>query len=117
MILTYAKINRPTYWSRWGNKECIKMAEIQKQQNTNDYVPKCELWTVCQNIDAIRYIMQDIEEDYFLPLNPKSEDDKIKILWDFGRMRAKAHAVSLMVDEIRTALKKNDVFAYSDKTA
>lgn len=93
------------------------MTEIQKQQNINDYVPKCELWTVCQNIDAIRYIMQDIEEDYFLPLNPKSEDDKIKILWDFGRMRAKAHAVSLMVDEIRTALKKNDVFVYSDKTA
>ena len=116
MILTYAKINRPTYWRRWGNKECIKMAEIQEQQNTNDYVPKCELWTVCQNIDAISYIMQDIEEDYFQQLIPTIEDDKIGILWDFSRIRAKAHAVSLMVDEIRTALKKNDVFVYSDKT-
>ena len=93
------------------------MAEIQEQQNNNDYVPKCELWTVCQNIDAIRYIMQDIEEDYFQQLNPTVEDDKIGILWDFSRIRAKAHAVSLMVDEIRTALKKNDVFVYSDKTA
>lgn len=93
------------------------MAEIQEQQNTNDYVPKCELWAVCQHINAISYILQDIEEYYFQSLNPKSEDDKIKILWDFGRMRAKTHAVSLMVDEIRTALKKNDVFVYSDKTA
>lgn len=90
------------------------MANIK--HNNETYVPESELWSICKDINSIGYLMQELDDSFFT-FNPKNEEGKFSILYEFPRMRALNNAMYSLYLNVEKALKKNNIFVYEDKTA
>ena len=66
-------------------------------------------------IDAMEYILQDIQEDYFDKFNVKNEKDNFSIIYEFNRNRAKIAVISLLLNQIKNEFKENKITCYSDQ--
>ncbi len=77
------------------------------------YVDKDELIGAAVALDSARYIIQDLQEDFFDCYNSSSDDDKWRILHEFNRGRAKMAVLSHLIYEISQAFKHNKIHGYN----
>ncbi|MGN1127032.1 MAG: hypothetical protein ACI4RI_06295 [Ruminococcus sp.] len=86
------------------------------KHNNETYIPESELWSICKDINSIGYLMREIDDNFFA-FNPKNEEGKFSILYEFPRMRALTNAMYSLLLNVENTLKKNNIFVYDDKTA
>jgi hypothetical protein len=63
-------------------------------------------------LDAIEYISQDIQLEYFDKFN--EHNNNLEIVLDFARNRARMNAIVTLLGEIRAEFNKNGITAYQN---
>ena len=58
-----------------------------------------DLFDVLRNLDAMRYLLQDMQEDYFDQYTPGAPNENNGIIWDFRRNAARLYAVEAMLQD------------------
>lgn len=53
-----------------------------------------DLSTITRAIEVMRFISQEMTEDYFYQFNPDNKADHFGIIWEFTRAAARAEAIS-----------------------
>lgn len=60
-------------------------------------------------IDSSRYILQDVQEDYFEKYDSVNKKDADLLCWEFSRNRAKVLAISQLLYEAEKVLAQADI--------
>ena len=72
-------------------------------------VEKDDIYRLAKAVEIMRYIVQEIEEDFFDAYNPSNKDDHWRIAHEFRRNRAKTEILADNLREIEEELKKHDI--------
>ena len=78
----------------------------------NNLIDKDELISVAVCFDSIRYLIQEIDEDYFARYDRSNPNDVISIAWEYNRNRAKINAVSKLLYEMEQIFEENGITAF-----
>lgn len=78
----------------------------------NNLIHKDKLTGVAICFDCIRYLVQEIDEDYFSCFDRSNPDDVMSIAWEYNRNRAKINAVSKLLYEMEQIFEANGITAY-----
>ena len=81
-------------------------------QNNNNLISKDNLIDVAICFDCIRYLVQDIDEEYFAKFDSGNKDDVYKIAWEYNRNRARINAVNKLLYEIEQNFEANGITAF-----
>lgn len=87
---------------------------IKIKHNNETYVEESDLWMICQCIDSLVYLLNELEEDYFV-INPDDKEQHFKIIYDYPRTRAKLFIISKFVHDIDDYLRDNGITFYEDQ--
>lgn len=81
--------------------------------NISNCVDKDDLVTAVTSIESLRYLLQEIEENYF-SLDMSNPEDVITLLYDFDRIRAHINTISELARKIDITFKENNITGYSN---
>ncbi|MGN1457402.1 MAG: hypothetical protein ACI4XP_05550 [Acutalibacteraceae bacterium] len=65
-----------------------------------------ELSGIDKDVNAMAYIMQDILEEYFDRYAPANEQDRIAIMWEYNRTKARIAALNLPILDAQKELEQ-----------
>lgn len=86
------------------NKNRIILPQDNENVNTSDgirYVTTDDVYPLALHIEHMRYLLQDLIENYFQSYDPYNAKEQVCIICDFARHRAKAE----IIDEIAIKAK------------
>lgn len=86
--------------------------QVQNAPTDNNLIHKDNLTDVALCFDCIRYLVQEIDEDYFARYDRSNPDDVMSIAWEYNRNRAKINAVSKLLCEMEQIFEANGITAY-----
>ncbi len=69
-----------------------------------------DLIAISLQVNALQYIVQDLQEGFFETFNSEDEKDRPKIIWEFNRNRARTYIISeglYQVEQILSQLGAN----------
>ena len=65
-------------------------------------------------IDAMKYIIWEMQDGYFEKFNCEDEQDSFRILYNFKHNRARMAIISLLLNRIIDEFKENKITCYSE---
>ena len=87
------------------NKNKIILPQDNENVNTSGgirYVTTDDVYPLALHIEHMRYLLQDLIEDYFQSFDSHEREDQMHIIYNFPRYRAKAE----IIDEIAILAEK-----------
>lgn len=64
---------------------------------------------VTEKLEDVRYLMQEINEEFFDKFDPDDDKDRLDIAWDYPRYAAFFRILMLSVDDIYEVLKNAEL--------
>lgn len=83
--------------------------DITQMNDTTKRTHEDTLTLVAYLIDSADYILQDVQEDYFERYDNGCSDDKLYIVHEYNRNRAKTATLRIIVDQIQQALNSAEI--------
>ena len=81
-------------------------------QNNENFVSKDEFTGAAVALDAAKYIIEEMQSEYFDRFDNSSEDGRFSIAVEYTRFRAKAAILSMLINQISKAFEQNNISVY-----